>query len=89
MREMRVMPASCLINPASDATFKQLAESYASNGAESPAELEERLRQSYPNARVIQGIPINSTLERWYVYRDGRWVNPEGRTLRSPTNTTA
>lgn len=86
---MRLMPASILVNPASDATFKRLAETHAARGADTPADLEDRLRQSYPRARVIEGISSDSTSERWYVYRDGRWINSEPRNRRSTNSTRA
>ena len=86
---MRIMPATILVNPGSDATFKRLAETHASNGVATPADLEERLRQSYPSARVIEGISGNTSLERWYVYRDGRWINPEPSARRRPKDTRA
>lgn len=86
---MRLMPATILVNPDSDATFKRLAETHAARGAESPADLEDRLRQSYPRTRVIEGISSDSTSERWYVYRDGRWINPDSRNRRRTRSATA
>jgi hypothetical protein len=86
---MRLMPASILVNPASDTRFKRLAETHAADGADTPADLEDRLRHSYPSARVIQGISSDSASERWYVYRDGRWINPEARNRRRTISTRA
>jgi hypothetical protein len=88
-RPMRLMPASILVNPASDATFKRLAETHAARGPESPEDLEDRLRQSYPRARVVEGISSDATSERWYVYRDGRWINPDSRNRRRARSATA
>jgi len=86
---MRLMPASILVNPASDATFRRLAETHAANGADTPAELEDRLRSTYPSTRVVEGVSSDATSERWYVYRDGRWINPDARTRRTTRSVTA
>jgi hypothetical protein len=85
---MRIMPATILVNPGSDVTFKRLAEAHASNGADTPADLEDRLRERYPRASVVQGISGDST-ERWYVYRDGRWIDSEARSRRTTRSTRA
>jgi hypothetical protein len=61
-----------VINPTSDAEFQGHAEHLASR-AEEPEELERLLVARYPHARVVRGV--TDIVERWYVYRDGRWVN--------------
>jgi hypothetical protein len=71
------MAADIVVNPATDSAFRVLAEEKAAEGTSTPAELEGRLRSSYPSVRVIEGISSESRSERWYVYRDGRWINPD------------
>ena len=71
------MAADIVVNPATDNAFRVLAEKQAREGTSTPAELEGRLRPTYPSVRVIEGIPGETRSERWYVYRDGRWINPD------------
>jgi hypothetical protein len=59
-------------NPRSDVEFEHHAEQL-SHGIETPEELEALLREQYDHARVVRGV--TDIIERWYVYRDGRWVN--------------
>ena len=60
-------------NPAGDGRFQEDVERHAA-GADTPDELERRLRRKYPKARVFEGIR-DVTAERWYAYREGRWLN--------------
>jgi hypothetical protein len=59
--------------PRDDAQFEQLARSAMASGAATPAALEIKLRERYPQARVVDGIRENS-VSRWYAYRDGRLI---------------
>lgn len=61
-----------IVNPASDAFFAQRAAELAET-VETPEELERLLRATYERARVVQGV--TDIVQRWYVYRDGRWIN--------------
>lgn len=65
-----------IINPQSDTEFGARVEELAARQFSEPAELEDALRQSYPNARVSPGVVDVIGRPRWYVYRDGRWVDP-------------
>lgn len=60
-------------NPQADRTFVREAHRHSNDGADSPHELEHRLRERYAKARVVTGISDGHT-ERWYVYREGYWV---------------
>jgi len=61
-------------NPASDADFRRLTEQLGRRAA-TPAELELRLREQYPGARVVDGIASGFGSIRWYAYRDGHWLS--------------
>jgi len=61
-----------VINPTTDTEFERHAEELATRASE-PDELERLLRSRYPRARVVSGV--TDIVERWYVYRDGRWIN--------------
>ena len=65
-----------VINPDTDATFVRRAESLAET-AVNPEDLQRSLRATYERASVVRGV--TDIVERWYVYRDGRWVNASGR----------
>jgi hypothetical protein len=76
-----------ICNPSGDSDFRHLAEQH-SRRAGSPAELERRLRERYPAARVVEGI-ANGFGTRWYAYRDGRWISrdlPAGGERRTDTD---
>ena len=61
-----------VINPANDPSFHERATQLARDIAE-PEELERSLRDEYERARVVRGV--TDVVERWYVYRDGHWVD--------------
>lgn len=65
-----------ITNPQSDSDFQERAEQLA-EGVETPEELERLLRRNYARARVVPGV--TDIVERWYVYRDGRWINSRER----------
>lgn len=62
-----------VVNPAHDQAFRSSAESLLRDGADTVQELEATLRGKYPSARVVIGVR-DGFYQRWYVYRDGRWV---------------
>jgi hypothetical protein len=59
------------IIPSDDAVFASRVNEFAGD-VTSPEELEEQLRASYPEVRVVRGV--TDIVDRWYVYRDGRWT---------------
>jgi hypothetical protein len=63
-------------NPQTDTDFQRRAEELVTR-VETPEELETLLRAEYHRARVVPGV--TDIVERWYVYRDGRWVNSRDR----------
>lgn len=73
------MPIKILVNPRSDERFASFAEALLTMGVTTCTDLERRLRQRYPDVRVVEGITDGAGFPRWYVYRDGHWVNPDRR----------
>ena len=61
-----------ITNPHTDNDFQRRAEQLVAR-VESPEELEALLREQYHRARVVRGV--TDIMERWYAYRDGRWIN--------------
>jgi hypothetical protein len=66
MANARIIP-----NPHDDRLFADRVEELA-EGADTPEALEELVRGDYPEARVVRGV--TDVVDRWYVYRDGRWT---------------
>jgi hypothetical protein len=62
------------LNPADDSAFVGEVERSMEDGIEEAADLELRLRRSYPNAVVRPRGLANEPFVVWYVYRDGHWV---------------
>jgi hypothetical protein len=67
-----VVTVRLVTNPTSDITFQRFAEQLV-HRADSPEQLETLLRPRYSRARVIAGV--TDIVERWYVYREGHWIN--------------
>lgn len=63
--------ARIIANPPQDRLFTDRVDELA-EGAGTPEVLEQLVRSEYPDARVVRGV--TDVLERWYVYRDGRWA---------------
>lgn len=62
------------VNPRHDVDFVMLVDRLAVT-ATGPADLESRLRETYPNAVVrVRGLQ-GDTVAVWYVYRDGAWTS--------------
>ena len=58
--------------PSSDGEFARVVgESLASGRVATIAELEDRVRPSYPNVRILRSELTGEPLPTWYVYRDG------------------
>jgi hypothetical protein len=63
-----------VLNPRHDIDFVTLAEAIMSAGIESPGQLQEQLRQTYPHV-VVRARDLNGeAVTIWYVYRDGHWI---------------
>jgi hypothetical protein len=71
---MRWMTAFRRRSPPSDAAFGTLAQALVSDGLEASPDLEARLRQRYPRARVRPRELSGEEAVVWYVYREGHWV---------------
>lgn len=63
--------ARIIANPPGDRKFAGRVEELA-NQADTPETLEQLVRHEYPEARVVRGV--TDVVERWYVYREGRWT---------------
>ncbi len=63
-----------VINPETDKQFVTEVERAAAVHQEMPAQLEQALRPTYPDAKVQNGVTEQDGRKRWYVYRDGRWT---------------
>lgn len=63
--------ARIIANPPDDRLFADRVDQLAA-AADTPETLEELVRHDYPEARVVRGV--TDVVERWYVYRDGRWA---------------
>ncbi|HEY8635845.1 MAG TPA: hypothetical protein VIL81_01160 [Candidatus Limnocylindrales bacterium] len=68
------MSTTLVLNPRDDVGFVALAEALASDGIDSPLELQERLRRDYPDAVVRARELTGEAFTIWYVYRDGHWI---------------
>ena len=62
--------ARIIANPPDDRLFADRVEELA-EATDTPEAFEQLVRGEYPEARVVRGV--TDVLERWYVYRDGRW----------------
>lgn len=67
------MKVLLVTNPATDGTFRVAAERMLGANRTSPEGLQSLLRDEYPHASVFRGIQEYGS-ERWYAYRDGRWM---------------
>jgi hypothetical protein len=63
-----------VINPESDEDFSLRVHHAAHPSMLDPGELEAELRRTYPETVVRAGVAESDGRRRWYVYRDGRWV---------------
>jgi hypothetical protein len=65
-----------IVNPAADRVFAAFAAVLVEHGASSIGDLERRLRTMYPKATVHLRELTGERVIIWYVYRDGRWLDP-------------
>jgi hypothetical protein len=74
----RVQPGgsgpALFVNPIDDAAFVAEVERSMADGIADATDLQERLRQTYPDALVRPRGLSNEPFVVWYVYRDGHWV---------------
>jgi hypothetical protein len=68
--------ATLILNPADDATFRDLAEGLLP-ATETPEAFERALRERYPLCVVRPRALSDERIVVWYVYRDGHWI-PRG-----------
>ena len=61
-----------LVFPRDDIDFVALVD-FAAVDSHHPAELERRLRETYPSATVRARDLSGDPAQIWYVYRDGSW----------------
>src|SRR4051812_5521812 len=70
--------------PGSDASFRAHVMELAARGPDSPATLQRHLEEAFPRAFVRERA-LSGERQTWYVYRDGRWTNPEGLIYTDPS----
>ncbi len=63
-----------IVNPRSDSAFVDLLAELTTDTVADPTDLQERLRERYPEAIVRRRELSSERTEVWYVYRDGRWT---------------
>jgi hypothetical protein len=67
-----------VLNPADDEAFASTAEALVEGGIALPSALQLTLRHRWPLALVRPRELAGEPTAIWYVYRDGRWVHPDG-----------
>jgi hypothetical protein len=67
------MSPELILNPRDDQEFAARARELA-QGAQTPRELEDRLRETFPGATVRARDLSGERTVIWYVYRDGHWT---------------
>lgn len=70
--------------PGSDDAFRAHVMSVAAGGADTPAGLQQRLKEMFPRV-FVRERELSGERETWYVYRDGRWMSPEGLIYTDPS----
>ncbi len=63
-----------VLNPPEDEAFGSFARALVENGGVAPLELQDRLRDRYPQAIVRPRELAGEQAHVWYVYRDGHWI---------------
>jgi hypothetical protein len=66
-----------VVNPATDARFREMVDRFVANGGNNPEDLEAVLRTRYPAAVVRPRELAGERFDVWYVYRDGHWIRSE------------
>ncbi len=66
-----------VIVPTEDRVFEAFVRVTFGDDRVTPAALQGRLRQRYPQAIVRPRELYDEPLVIWYVYRDGRWTPPD------------
>jgi hypothetical protein len=65
-----------VVNPADDGLFAEFAQIIVEDDTMTIAEFERHLRAVYPRAAVHARLLAAEPGLIWYVYREGRWVDP-------------
>jgi hypothetical protein len=73
-----VLPPALHLNPSDDPAFAADVGRLLASGLRDAAELQHRLRDTYAGALVRPRDLAHEPFVLWYVYRDGRWIPPEG-----------
>ena len=60
------------VNPSDDSAFAERVHELA-NQTDTPEKLQALLSPDYPLVRVVRGV--TDIVDRWYVYREGRWTH--------------
>ncbi len=68
-----------VVNPTDDGLFAEFAQVLVDDGTVTIGEFERRLRAVYPRAAVHARLLAGEPALIWYVYREGRWVEPGTR----------
>lgn len=69
--------ANTYLNPWNDPDFVADVEAEIEGGIADAGELQRRLSVAYPDV-LVRRRGLAGEPESWYIYRDGRWVNPVG-----------
>jgi hypothetical protein len=64
-----------ILNPADDREFRVAADELIESGLVEPTQLQDGLRDRWPNAVVRPRELAGEHTQVWYVYRDGHWVH--------------
>jgi hypothetical protein len=64
-----------VLNPRPDGAFVDAAETLLDRDPPSPEDLQNSLRETYPNAVVRARELSGETIVTWYVFREGHWIN--------------
>lgn len=67
-----------VLNPSDDVQFRTAVETSMENGSVTPAQLQGRLREQYPQVVVRPRELSGERAQVWYVYLHGHWVRPGG-----------
>lgn len=72
------LPPAIHLNPSDDPAFAADVGRLLASGVRDVAEFQNRLREAYPGALVRPRDLAHEPFVLWYVYRDGRWMPPDG-----------
>ena len=67
-----------MLNPRDDEAFGEFVAQLVEGGIATIGALQAALRERYPEAVVHLREISSERVVVWYVYRDGRWIGPDG-----------